>query len=81
METFTVDHITDVLRKEGIPEKILDILAGKRSQTNTLYFSCFLLYVLVYKCKKTIKIVKRSRDGGAKSMHTRMCVGMININC
>ena len=49
METFTVDHITDVLRKQGIPEKILDILAGKRSQTNTLYFSCFLLYVLVYR--------------------------------
>ena len=28
--------------------------------------------VNINKCKKQLKIVKRSRDGGAKSMHTRM---------
>lgn len=27
METFTVDQVMDVLRKEGSPEKILDTLA------------------------------------------------------
>ena len=28
---------------------------------------------------KTIKNCEKKRDGGAKSMHTRMCVRMINI--
>ena len=30
METFTVDQVVYALRKEGIPEKLLDTLAGKR---------------------------------------------------
>ena len=30
------------------------------------------MFINTNKCKKQLKIVKRSRDGGAKSMHTRM---------
>ena len=29
MDTFTVDQVTNLLRKEGLLEKVLDTLAGK----------------------------------------------------
>ena len=51
MATFTVDQVTYALRKEGIPEKLLETLAGKRSPTARCSFiACFCFFFVCLFC-------------------------------